>query len=114
MSCHLIIQWREVASIFGSGHSPRWSSDGTQLFYRQAGSLSKMWAVEVNSSGKSFEAGRPRLLFSGEFGADPFYITFDVHPDGKRFVIWQPTTTTATNHLQFVFNWFTELPGATK
>jgi serine/threonine protein kinase/Tol biopolymer transport system component len=96
------------------GHSPRWSSDGNQLFYRQAGSPSKMWAVDVNSTGKSFEAGRPRLLFSGEFGADPFYITYDVHPNGKRFVVWQPTTTTSTTHLQFVFNWFTELPGATK
>ncbi len=95
-------------------YAPRWSSDGKFLFYRQIGSPSKMWAVEVNSSGKSFEAGSPKLLFSGEFGADPFYATFDVHPDGKRFVIWQPTTTTATNHLQFVFNWFTELAAATK
>src|SRR5262245_35953082 len=91
------------------GYSPRWSVDGRQLFYRQIGSPSKFWAVEVNSSGNSFEAGPPKLLFSGEFGADPFYTTYDIHPDGKRFVIWQPITTTATTHLQFVFNWFTEL-----
>jgi Tol biopolymer transport system component len=96
------------------GHSPRWSFDGSQLFYRQIGSPSKLWAVEVNSSGKSFEAGRPRLLFSGEFGADPFTLTYDVHPDGKRFVSWQPTTTTATTHLRFVSNWFTELEKTTK
>jgi serine/threonine protein kinase len=50
------------------------------------------------------------LLFSGEFGADPFYVTYDVHPDGKRFVMWQPTTSTATTHLQFISNWFTEPP----
>jgi len=97
-----------------SGHSPRWSHDGSQLFYRQIGSPSKMWAVDVNTKGKSFEAGRPRLLFSGEFGADPFYVTYDVHPDGKRFVIWQPTTTTSTTHLQFVFNWFSELQKSKK
>ncbi|HSE40908.1 MAG TPA: protein kinase [Acidobacteriota bacterium] len=96
------------------GHSPRWSRDGRQLFYRQVGSPSKMWVVDVNTAGKSFEAGRPRLLFSGEFGADPFYVTYDVHPDGKRFVMWQPTTTTSTKHLQFVFNWFAELPEASK
>jgi serine/threonine protein kinase len=96
------------------GYSPRWSVDGNRLFYRQVGSPSKFWSVEVNSSGGSFEAGPPKFLFSGELGADPFYLTYDVHPDGKRFVFWQPTTTTATNHLQFVFNWFTELEKATK
>jgi eukaryotic-like serine/threonine-protein kinase len=93
-----------------ASYSPRWSMDGRQLFYRQIGSPSRFWAVEVNSSSKSFEAGSPKLLFSGEFGADPFYGTYDVHPDGKRFIIWQPSTPTAVSNLQFVFNWFAELP----
>jgi eukaryotic-like serine/threonine-protein kinase len=96
------------------GFGPRWSSDGTQLFFQQWGPPAKWFVVDVNPSSESFEAGQPRMLFENDFVYGPFLVAYDVHPDGKRFVVWQPSTTTVASHLQFVSNWLTELQKTAK
>lgn len=105
-------QWQVCATDLCFG--PRWSKDGTQLFFQQWGPPSKWVAVDVNPSSESFEAGQPRMLFQSDYTYGPFLVSYDVHPDGKRFVIWQPATLTVTKHLQFVSNWISELQKSPK
>ena len=65
---------RQVSN--GGGRSPRWSRDGTGLFYRNG--LESM-AVDVDTR-DGLALGRPRTLFEKEGG-------FDVAPDGQHFVM---------------------------
>jgi serine/threonine protein kinase/Tol biopolymer transport system component len=66
------------------GWAPRWSADGTQLFYKQGSAL---FAVDVSTSG-AFTAGRPRQLFETPNLEGGIQIhQYDVFPDGQRFVM---------------------------
>ncbi len=40
-------------------------------------------AVDINATGSSFSAGKPRLLFEGR------YQDYDISPDGQRFLMVQ-------------------------
>ena len=91
------------------GFDPRWSSSGSELFYRSGG---KVMAVSVSARGESFRAGTLRQLFEGNF-VDPSAGSqaWDVTPDGKRFVMLQSESgvAAAQTHLNFIFNWFEEV-----
>jgi Tol biopolymer transport system component len=64
------------------GSEPRWSRDGRELFYRNADSV---FAVQVRTE-PDFSSGTRTLLFRGPFLTNFRHATYDVHPDGKRFV----------------------------
>jgi eukaryotic-like serine/threonine-protein kinase len=67
------------------GGLPRWSRDGKELFFID--SNGDLLAVPVNP-GPVFSFGVPAILFATEpFGAGNISIGYDVHPDGKRFVM---------------------------
>jgi Tol biopolymer transport system component len=66
-----------------SGLTPRWRRDGKELFY--IGSGDTIMSVEVEGKGASFEVGRSRPLFVAP--ASPFALSYDVAPDGQRFVV---------------------------
>ena len=76
------------------GDKPVWSRDGTELFYPTE--TGELMAVEVEA-GDTFRAGTPRKLFSlslkGSLGS-----TFDVAPDGERFLL-NAQTVADTTHL---------------
>ena len=61
------------------GTSVRWRADGTELFYMSQG---RMMAVRLATTGPTIEVSRPTLLFEG-----PFSESFDVTPDGERFLM---------------------------
>jgi hypothetical protein len=64
-----------------------------------------MMAVDVQTS-PSFRPGTPRVLFEGSSGS------FDVSPDGKRFLMVKGPATPAqspANQVTVVLNWFEEL-----
>jgi hypothetical protein len=89
------------------GIEPVWGRTGTELFYR-AGDT--MMSVAI-SSGSTFSFERPRRLFEGSF---LFGTTegqeYDVAPDGKRFLMMQPTTGNRTvTPLEVVLDWREEL-----
>ena len=65
------------------GTTPRWRREGKELFYMNRGKT--IISVEVKGQGKSFELGRTQRLFVSP--ATPFLSTYDVTPDGQRFVI---------------------------
>lgn len=63
-------------------------------------------AVEVQGKGNSFEVGRGQPLFA--VPRNPFSITYDVTPDGKRFVMsFVPDEENLP--LTVMFNWTTML-----
>jgi Tol biopolymer transport system component len=71
---------RWVISAAG-GTEPRWSRNGKELFYRNADTL---FAVAVET--QPFSVGRPTPLFTGVFLKNPRHATYDVQPDGQRFI----------------------------
>jgi len=84
------------------GNSPRWSHNGKELFY-WGGAPRGLMAVEVQE-GPNFHAGIPEMLFHMSAGT-----TWDVAPDGKRFLVEISESTTSGRRLDAVVNWFDEL-----
>jgi hypothetical protein len=64
---------------------PRWSPDGSRLFYR---SIDGLKYVNVDTT-EGFRIGRPVLVEAGGIGA-PFDRTFSVAPDGQRLLALRP------------------------
>ena len=97
-----------------SGWSPSWAPNGRELFFLvlpayDEGTIS-MWAVDVTTEG-DFEAGKPRMLFKGNYGAWGPLRSYDVAPDGQAFLIIRRITSPrkSVTHLNVTFNFFDEL-----
>lgn len=95
------------------GFSPLWSPDGRQLFYReQQRGHTRVMVVDVAADQDFEQKGRPRLLFEGSFVWEEPLRSYDIHPDGERFVMLverlevEPEPVTS---LEIVLNWFEEL-----
>lgn len=99
------------------GTFPRWRRDGRELLYMSQASGGKMMAVDVKSSGSTFEAGTPKELFDSPYinlphagngaGATPYH-TYVVSADGQRFLIPHPQSSNASNlpmPIAVVENW---------
>jgi Tol biopolymer transport system component len=89
---------------YGPGVSPRWSRDGTELFFLGD---REMMAVSIDA-GETLLAGEPAALFD----ATSFGRAFDVSGDGERFLMlkYQQTRTSASPRSpRIVVNWFEEL-----
>jgi serine/threonine-protein kinase len=91
------------------GTEPVWNPAGPELFYRSG---ARMMVVSVATEG-GFAAGRPDVLFEGEYVNSQFPLTavaYDVSPDGQRFlVVKEEPTGAAPPHINVVVNWFEEL-----
>ncbi|MFC1604445.1 protein kinase [Planctomycetota bacterium] len=87
------------------GEEPIWSSDGNELFYRNG----DKWMVVSISTEPEFKAGTPQLLFEGLYSNVPG-MSYDVVPDGQRFLVLQPEyDDSQVRELHVVTNWFEEL-----
>jgi serine/threonine-protein kinase len=96
---------RFAISVAG-GLEPLWRRDGAELFFRTT--RGEMFAVPV-TTGQRFAQGAPRLLFSKPgLALQEYFRTYDVHPDGKRFLMLGSGGVDATT-LNVVFNWRAEL-----
>ena len=95
---------RWVASIDG-GDEPKWSRDGSELFYRRG---NDMMAVPFDAAADP-PVGRPEQLFSLSTPVGPWNIpNYDVAPDG-RFVMPVADQDVEPPQLVIVLNWFEEL-----
>jgi len=102
----------KIAVSAAGGRSPRWSSDGKELVYRNA---RQMMAVAV-TPGPTLGIGSPRLLFEGEYAQEEMgqgAHNYDVTADGQRFIMMLPVAQTeraeARREMVVVQNWFEEL-----
>jgi len=90
----------------GGGTEPLWRRDGTELFFRTP--RGELFAVPV-TTGPRFEHGPPTLLFRGsDLSQEEYHRAYDVHPDGKRFLMITSGGGDASA-LNVIFNWRREL-----
>ena len=92
------------------GRTPLWAPDGRELFYRGPRG---MMVVSVQTE-TTFAAGNPEVLFEGNYFAAIAGRTFDIAPDGERFLMitQQGGTTDDTStptQIVVVENWLDEL-----
>ena len=81
------------------GTNPRWAPDGSTLFYRDG---RRVMAAPV-SPRPSFSVGTARMLFEADF------LSFEVAPDGQRFLLLTPNPEANRAEIHVVLNWFNEL-----
>jgi len=88
------------------GQNPVWARDGQELFYRNG---RKIMSVEIGR-GSTFKPSTPRLLFEGNYVFGEPVIDFDVHPNGRQFVMIESAKAERpVSHINIVLNWFEEL-----
>jgi serine/threonine-protein kinase len=86
----------------GGGLEPLWRRDGTELYFRDI--RGDMHVVTV-TAGKEFQHGAPKPLFSRPgLALQDFYRSYDVHPDGKRFLMLGSGDAEARS-LSVILNW---------
>ena len=86
------------------GHDPVWSQDGSELFYRNE---DQMVVVAVETE-QGFTPGPPGVLFDGGgFTQALGRQSYDVSPDGERFLMVEPVESSSQIHV--VLNWTSEL-----
>ena len=114
--------WREPGRTFqisiDGGRAPTWAGNSRELFYQvvNKGETQKMMAVEIRSSGNGLSPGMPVFLFQGPYSSPGPIRSYDVHPDGQRFLMVQYDKTIDDLEEEFfgsrvsvVLNWFEEL-----
>jgi Tol biopolymer transport system component len=85
----------------GGGSEPKWSPDGTEIFYVNGNNELVRVAV---IPGATFSVADPRVLFSLRGVAD-----WDVAPDGQRFIMIRDRQGRQRAKLVVVDNFFEEL-----
>jgi serine/threonine-protein kinase len=98
------------------GDSPLWSPDGRELFYRSGDSV---MAVSVKTESSFNIVGTPQILFRGTYVQGTLLegSPWDIHPDGKRFLMIKPPASTGASpaaalprqKINIVLNWTEEL-----
>jgi hypothetical protein len=83
------------------GTNPRWRHDGKELYYLTPNR--ELAAVEVTAS-PDFHTGAPKILFQA-----PPTASWDVSPDGNRFLLVVMTDQGNSPPFTVVLNWIEEL-----
>jgi hypothetical protein len=86
----------------GGGHSPRWRSDGKELYYL-APDL-KLMAVKVSAQAGNFIVREPEFLFQTHIIQATNQQQYDVSSDG-RFLILTDLPDTSTEPIHLLLNW---------
>jgi hypothetical protein len=88
-----------------------WSPDGRELFYRSRDGK-RLLSVSIRTE-PELEVGAERVLLEGLRMPAPIWIgdgpSYDVSPDGERFVMVLETETPETMKVVVVLNWLEEL-----
>jgi hypothetical protein len=94
-------QQRWQASSNG-GRFPHWRPDNQELFY--VASDGELMSVTIKASSESLDLGSPRALFSLPAVFNGSY-TYDVAPDGQRFLVSAVSTRRGHEPLSVIVNW---------
>ena len=92
-----------------SGRSPVWSPNGQELYFISAAGA--LMATPVQTTPVFRRLGEPRLVNRGPFRSTANAQSFDVHPDGERFLMMKTDVAATSSGPQFniILNWFEEL-----
>jgi Tol biopolymer transport system component len=94
------------------GFAPTWRGDGAEVFYyTNTDGMLNMHSVAVRTTGGSISVGVPRSLFKGRYVSSSPGRSYDVTPDGQRFVMLRPVARPPTEAATMILveNWFEEL-----
>jgi eukaryotic-like serine/threonine-protein kinase len=88
------------------GTDPVWARSGRELFFRNS---DQMMVVDVGTQPGLISA-TPRVLFSHSFAQAASRTSYDVSPDGRRFIVIEAgETESPARQINVVLNWFEEL-----
>jgi len=88
------------------GTEPVWGRQGGELFFRNG---TQMMVVAVSTQPR-FAATTPKALFSQSFALVGSRVSYDVSPDGQRFVLVGPgESDQPAAQINVVLHWFDEL-----
>jgi len=92
------------------GFTPRWRSDGNELFYLAPDR--QIMSVEVRGAGTTFQVSTVTALFHAPVDAVSSAAAnrYDVSADGQRFLINAPVENTSSEAVTVVVNWTAGLP----
>ncbi|HLE22252.1 MAG TPA: protein kinase, partial [Vicinamibacteria bacterium] len=101
----------------GGGDFPCWSRDGRELFYRTDTGL---MVTSVETTGGTFRAGSPRVLYEGNFRggmggigfAGNTFADYEVTSDAQRFIMFPGAENVEQEerpHVTLVTHWFEDL-----
>ena len=98
----------------GGGINALWGPDGHELFFRTR--VGHVMRVEYDIE-PEFRAGNPESIIEpGSYRVNPFYRSFDISPDGQRFLMMKEGAASGADvpfagltRLIVVQNWFEEL-----
>jgi serine/threonine-protein kinase len=94
----------KIAISSGGGTQPQWSRDGKELFYVSGEAVV---AAAIRPDGTF---GAPRRLFDRSNYFFKFnQKTYDVSPDGKRFLMIRRDPGSVPSQLNVILNWSEEL-----
>ena len=99
------------------GEQPAWNRNGRELFYVQGGGFNSGTGEQTLMSVKvatvpAFQPGTPEALFESADLRTAWGRSYDVAPDGRRFLLTLSTeapTSLAPAQMIFVQHWFEEL-----
>ena len=78
-----------------------WSHDGKEIFYLSANN--ELMAAKVTQNGSEVAIDEARPLFQTQ--AESFLPSFDVSPDGRRFIIVSAMPQKSPSPFTVVVNW---------
>jgi Tol biopolymer transport system component len=90
------------------GTAPRWSGDGSEIFFGSDGNL---WTAAVSADASGFRVDSRVQLFSADFVGD--FVGYDVAPGGGFLMVVRPPSRAASRggELVLVRNWVGEVLG---
>jgi serine/threonine-protein kinase len=88
------------------GIEPHWSPSGQEIYYRLE---DKMMVVPIRTE-PTFSVGAPSVVFEKAFKSGIYgTLSYDVSPDGQRFLMIERNTEITPNQLNVVLHWSGEL-----
>ena len=95
------------------GVSPAWAPNGGELYFlgpHDTDGRVSMWVVDITME-PDLSVGDSRTLFKGHYLREVFTRSYDVAPDGKKFLMVArgPEPDEPVTHMHVTLNWFEEL-----
>ena len=94
---------RYQVSRVGGAEEPRWSRDGSKIFYRSG---QRIMVVDVQLK-PEIALGEPRVFYDGSFVNVPGR-SYDISPDGKRALVIKGPEDTARS-IRLITNWLDQV-----
>jgi Tol biopolymer transport system component len=94
----------------GGGRRPKWARNGDELFYFST--TEALMSVNIQRRATAVTVGAMTMVLEGRSYFAGAGRTYDVAPDGNRFLMMKPVNPSPTSsgkNVEVVLNWFTEL-----